>query len=205
MKRRTLDLFFSIGGVGIALLLLVLAIVFKQEGDFADNYVREQFAQQQIYFTPADSLTEEEAKFDCLVKYGQGDEAARLLDTGKKAECYANHYIGLHVEQIGGGLTYAQLGGPENEVKAKIAEAEDEGKDTTELQAELKKVQGQRETVFKGETLRGVLLTAYGFSVLGTKAALAATVAFVGAALMALLSIAGFIHYAKTPESELID
>lgn len=205
MKRRTLDLFFSVGGVGVAVLLLILGIILRQEANFADSYVKDQFGEQGIYFTPAENLTEEEAQADCLVKYGTGDEADRLLDTGPKAECYANEYIGLHVRQATGGLSYAQLGGPENELKAEIAAAEDAGEDTTSLEADLAKVQGQRETAFKGETLRGILLTAFGFSELGAKAALAATVAFIGAALMALLSIAGFIHYAKTPEHETID
>jgi hypothetical protein len=52
-------------------------------------------------------------------------------------------------------------------------------------------VSAQRETVFKGETLRGLLLTSYGFSEFGAKAGQAATVAFLASFLMLLLAIAG--------------
>jgi len=62
------------------------------------------------------------------------------------------------------------------------------------LKAELDKINGQRDTVFKGETLRGMLLTSYGFSIFGEKAALAALLAFIGAAVMALAGFAGFAH-----------
>jgi hypothetical protein len=56
--------------------------------------------------------------------------------------------------------------------------------------------------VFKGETLRGPLLTSYGFSVFGDKARQGATVAYLAAALLALLSIAGFVHALATPRDK---
>lgn len=205
MKRKTLDLAFSIGGLGIAVLLLIFGIVLRSEANFAEDYVRQQFAEQQIFFTPAEELTEEEAQAECLVEYGTGSEEERLLDTGSKAECYANEYIGLHLRQTTGGLSYAQLGDPQGELRAQIAEAEANGEDTEALEEELEAVSQQRETAFRGETLRGILLTAYGFSELGAKAGLAANVAFVGAAVMLLLSIAGFIHWSRVPEDQRID
>jgi hypothetical protein len=55
--------------------------------------------------------------------------------------------------------------------------------------------------VFKGETLRGVLLTSYGFSELGNKADQAASVIFLGVILLTALSIAGFVHALVTPKS----
>ncbi len=51
--------------------------------------------------------------------------------------------------------------------------------------------------MFKGETLRGLLLTSYGFSIFGDRAGLAANVCFAAFGLMVLLSIAGFIHAAS--------
>ena len=71
-----------------------------------------------------------------------------------------------------------------------------------DLQKQLAEVTAQRETVFKGETLRGLLLTSYGFSEFGTKAAQAATVAYIAAGLMFLLALAGLVHAARTPKSE---
>ena len=61
---------------------------------------------------------------------------------------------------------------------------------------------GQRETVFKGETLRGLLLTSFGFSEFGNKASQGAVVTYLAAALLALLSIAGFVHALVTPKTK---
>lgn len=205
MKRRTLDLAFSIGGLGIAVLLLIFGLVLKGEADFADEYVREQFTQQAIYFTPADELSAQEREADCLVEFGSGDEEARLLDSGEEAECYANEFIALHVFNATGGLSYAQLGAPQTEAREALAAAEAAGEDTAELQANLDAINGQRDTAFRGEMLRGVLLTAYGFSEIGEKAALASTIAFIGAAVMLALAIAGFIHWANTPPETRIE
>jgi hypothetical protein len=47
----------------------------------------------------------------------------------------------------------------------------------------------------------GLLLTTYGFSVFGAKAGQAAIVAYVAAALLALLGIAGLIHAFRTPST----
>jgi hypothetical protein len=70
-----------------------------------------------------------------------------------------------------------------------------------DLQKQLNDVTAQRETVFKGETLRGLLLTTYGFSEFGTKAGQAATVAYLAAALMFLLALAGLVHAFLTPNT----
>ena len=63
-----------------------------------------------------------------------------------------------------------------------------------EAQAAFDKVNGLRETMFKGETLRGLLLTVYGFSVFGEKAGLAMMICFIAGLVVLLLSIAGFVH-----------
>jgi hypothetical protein len=203
VKRRTLDIMFSIGGVAFAALLLVFGFVMQGQADFATTYVHDQLAEQKIFFTPSANLSEEEAQSACLVEYGTpSDQAARQMLTGKQAECYANDYIGLHLAAATGGMSYAELGGPQRELRTKVADAEAANDPAlADLQAQLAAVDGQRDTAFRGETLRGLLLTTYGFSILGDKAALAATVAFIGGAVLALLSIAGFIHAFTTPKS----
>ena len=70
------------------------------------------------------------------------------------------------------------------------------------LEKQLAEVSSQRDTVFKGETLRGLLLTSYGFSEFGTKAGQAATVAYLAAGLLLLLAIAGFLHALVTPRTK---
>jgi hypothetical protein len=198
MKRRTLDLLFSIGGVAIAALLLVAAIVLTSNAKFANNYVKDQLAAQHITFKTADTLTDEEKQSACLVKYAGQD-----LTTGKQAECYANNFIGLHLKGIANGQTYADLGDVQGQLRAQIATAQQNNDpNLTALQDQLTAVTAQRETVFKGETLRGLLLTSYGFSEFGHKAQQAALVAYIAAAVMLLLALAGFVHAIRTPASE---
>src|SRR5947209_6292949 len=181
MKRRTLDLLFSAGGVLLAVLLLAIGVVLTSNANFAKSYVHDQLSQQQITFKTAGTLTAEEKQSACLVQY-----AGQQLTTGKQAECYANEFIGLHLKSIAGGKTYAQLGDVQNDLKAKIAA----DASNTDLQKQLNDVNAQRETVFKGETLRGLLLTSYGFSEFGAKAGQAALVAYLAAGLLFLLGAA---------------
>ena len=194
MKRRTLDIAFSIGGALFAVLLLVLGLVLKNQADFASNYVKDQLSLQQITFAPEAGLNGEQDDAPCLIDY-----AGTVLDSGQKAECYANEYIAYHlVESAKGagyeGATYATLGTPQRELRTELAAAKEAGDDTTEIQASLDAVNALRETMFRGETLRGLLLTTYGFSIFGDRADLAALVCLIGAALLLLLSIAGFAH-----------
>jgi hypothetical protein len=199
MKRRTLDVLFSAGGLGLALLLFVLGAVMTSNANFAKGYVKDQLSAQKISFKPAAALTDEEKQSACLVKY-----AGQQLTTGKQAECYANDFIGLHVKSTADGLTYAELGGPQSDLRDELAAAE-KSNDTAaaaNLQTQLDEVTGQRDSLFRGETLRGLLLTSFGFSVFGVKGEQVASVAYLAAALLALLSIAGFVHAFKTGKNE---
>jgi hypothetical protein len=198
MKRRTLDIWFGLGGVVLAGLLLVAGLVLTSNANFANDYVKTQLSQQQITFKTASTLTDEEKKAACLVEY-----AGQQLTTGKQAECYANEFIGLHLKSTAGGKTYAELGTVQTELRTKVAAAQKANDPAlADLQKQLTDVNGQRETVFKGETLRGLLLTSYGFSEFGVKAGQAALVAYLAAALMLLLGLAGLVHAAVTPKTE---
>ena len=198
MKRRTLDILFSIGGVGLAALLLVIGVVMTSNANFSKKYVTDQLRQQKITFKTADTLTDEERQAPCLVKY-----AGQELATGKQAECYANSFIGLHVATTGKGRTYAQIGDDQTALRAQIAAAQKNGDaNVADLQKQLTDLTATRETVFKGETLRGVLLTSYGFSELGNKASQAAGVIYLGVVLLTALSLAGFVHAFVTPRSK---
>jgi hypothetical protein len=197
MKRKTLDVLFSGGLLVLAGLLLVAGLVLSANASFANNYVTDQLSQQNITFKTADALSDEEKQAECLVTY-----AGQTLTTGKQAECYAN-FIGLHLKSTANGQTYAELGMPQSQLRTQIAQAEvDNAPNLNDLQKQLADVTSQRETLFKGETLRGLLLTSYGFSEFGTKAGQAATVAYLAAGLMLLLAIAGFLHALVTPRSK---
>jgi hypothetical protein len=203
MKRRTLDIMFSAGGLGLAALALVLALVLTSNANFSRNYVKDQLSQQKITFKTADKLTPEEKAFTAEHTNGLVRYAGQQLTTGKQAEVYANEFIALHLQGIADGKTYAELGTVQNDLKAKIAAAESSNDPTLpDLQAQLAELSSARDTVFKGEMLRGALLSSFGFSVLGDKAGQGATVAFIVAALLALLSIAGFAHAFRTPTTK---
>jgi hypothetical protein len=202
MKRRTLDLIFSIGGGVMAILLLVLGLVLQNQANFAEDYVADQLAEQRITFTPEAGLSDEEKAADCLV-----ENAGEALTTGKQAECYANEYIGLHVAEINDGKTYSESSGASREAKAAADAATESAPDAPEtlaLVADADVAAAKVESLFRGETLRGLLLTTYGFSIFGERAGQAALVAFLIAAVLALASIAGFIHAIRTPEDERV-
>jgi hypothetical protein len=218
MKRRTLDIILSAGGLLLAIVLLVLGGVLQSQADFAKSYTSTQLAAQGINFTPVEGLNgaDQEPGGACLATY-----AGQPMTTGKQAECYANQYIALHMRESATGAgyegaTYASLGGVTRGISGKVAEAQKAlddataaGQPTTDLQAnldaltaELGKANGLRDTMFKGETLRGLLLTVYGFSVFGELAGIAAIAAFLGGVLLFVLSILGFLHAARTPKEK---
>ena len=197
MKRRTLDFLFSAGGLALAALLLVLGVVMTSNAAFAKDYVKGQLSEQNISFPAAADLTAEEKAQPCVVK-----NAGLALTTGKQAECYANDFIGLHIKDIADGQTYAGLGAPISALKAQIAALPADAPNRAALVSQQTAMTAQRESLFKGETLRGLLLTSFGFSVFGVKGGQAATVAYGAAGLLALLSLAGLVHALRTSKEE---
>ena len=196
LKRRTIDSVLI--GFG-----LVAVVVFAVAGglltwgyDFSADYVHDELASQNITFPSAEALTED-GRSD-LVKY-----ADEQLDTGKEAEAFAS-YINGHLEDVADGATYAELGGPEREARAAVTAAIEAGEPQAtidELQATSDQISGQRNTLFKGETLRGLLLSAYAWSTVGTIAGIAAIGAFIAAAVMAVLVALGMVHHHKVPKT----
>ena len=210
MSRRQLDFVFSGGGLVLAVLLLILGFVLADQGSFAHSYVKDQLGEQKITFTAADKLTDEEKGWKsgskCLTDY-----AGKLMETGKQAECYANFYIALHLETAATnagfpGETYATLGAIRTQLTADVAAAKAKN-DTDGAAAAQKKLDSAtslRSTAQTGETLRGLLLTSYGFSIFGEKASQVAIVAFILGAVMILLAAAGFVHAFRTAPDKLV-
>jgi hypothetical protein len=190
MKRRTLDIVFSIGGLLVALLLLVLGLVLQNQANFAHNYVKNQLTEQKITFTPVAGLTDQEKQAACLVQ-----NAGKPLTTGKQAECYANRYIGLHVTEINGGKTYSQTSTDARALQAQATAAKQSGAaNAADLQTQYQATAAKATSLFQGETLRGLLLTSYGFSIFGDRARQAAWVCFLVALVLFLATVAGFVH-----------
>jgi hypothetical protein len=198
MKRRTLDILFSVGGVLLAVLLLVLSGVLKSNADFAKSYVHDQLSEQKITFTPADKLSPEEQASAALVA-----NAGKPLVTGSQAEVYANDYIALHLAAVNDGKTYSETSGDARALRAQATEAKDAGAaNAADLDQQATALEGKVQTLFRGETLRGLLLTSYGFSIFGDKAMQAAWVAFIAAIVLLVASIFGFVHAFRTSKTE---
>ena len=143
---------------------------------------------------PDQAALEAEGRQD-LVGY-----AGEQVTTGAEAQAYAG-YIGHHLEGVADGATYADLGGPERAAKADVQAAKDSGATDTavaELQTKADDITNQRNTLFKGETLRGLLLSTYAWSTIGRIALIAATFAFVAGAAVMVLVVLGFMHRRKT-------
>ena len=195
LKRRTIDSVLIGIGVVATLVFAVAGGLLTWGYNFSSDYVGDELSSQNITFPSADALKEEGR--DDLLEF-----AGSKLDTGDEAEAYAS-YINGHLAGIADGATYADLGTPEREAKAAVTAAQEANEPQAtidELQAKADAVSGQRNTLFKGETLRGLLLSAYAWSTVGTIAGIAAIGAFVAAVLMAILVVLGFVHHRKTPK-----
>ena len=116
-----------------------------------------------------------------------------------KPQAYAS-FIDGHLAGIADGATYADLGAVERAATTAVEEAEAAGADeatVSDLQADADAVAGQRNSLFKGETLRGLLLSTFAWSTIGQIAGIAALVAFVAAGAMIVLVGLGIIHRRK--------
>ncbi len=193
LPRRTIDTILIGVGAVMMVVFLVAGGLLTWGYNFSNDYVTKELSSQNISFPPADAL-KEEGRDDLLEFAGQ------RLTTGDQAEGYAS-FINGHLQHIADGATYADLGGPETAANNAVKDAIAAGAPQDEvdaLKATAAGVSGQRNTLFKGETLRGLLLSAYAWSTVGTIAGLAAIGAFVAAAIMAVLVLLGVVHHRRT-------
>ena len=172
-KRKGTDKLLTSLGMLVTITLVVLGGLALWAYAFTNTNVQNQLAQQNIYFPEKGSKALDDPQIKpYLEKY-----AGQQLLTGPQAKAYADHYINVHLQEVAGGQTYAEVSG-----KA----LKDPGN---------AKLQQQANTLFKGETLRGLLLgDAYAFSVVGQLALVAAIVCFSAAALMSIFVLLGVWH-----------
>ena len=185
MRRRTFDALATMAGVVLAVVLAVGGGLLLWGHSVISSDVHTQLAAQKIVFPPANSAPIKElpaADAAAMNAYG-----GQLMTTGAQAGTYANHFIAVHLSKIGGGQTYSQLSAKSLAQPKNTALAE------------------QVQTMFRGETLRGLLLNAYGWWQMGQIMLISAFVAFGAAGLFLILSGLGFWHLRRaTPESEVL-
>jgi hypothetical protein len=193
MRRKTFDQIVTFVGFVLAALLLVAAGLLNWGATFATGAVGEQLVAQKI--TMPGSNGDPAASKEVIDFFAAN--ADKIMTTGKQAQMYADHYIQFHLNAM---PTYAEAS-TANRAASGLAAADPTNAD---LQADAAKKAAIVETVFKGQSLRGMLLNAYAFWELGQIASISAMVALAGALLMLLLSIAGLIHIRRTPEDATI-
>jgi hypothetical protein len=175
-NRKSIDITLTLLGAVITVVLLMAGLLGTYAYRFATNQVHDQLAAQKVYFPPKGSAALDPKEFPGLQKY-----AGQLVDNGPKAKAYADEFIAVHLEKIAGGKTYAEVS---EEARANPDD---------------KTLAAKKQTLFQGETLRGLLLgSGYGYWTFGVIAGYAAIGAFVGAAVMAVLVLLGLRQIRRT-------
>lgn len=145
--------------------LMVIGVLAIAGGSYDKQVVHDQLTPQKIFFPPAGSPA---------LLPGVKQYAGQQLVNGDQAKAYANNFINVHLSKIAGGQTYSQVSA------AAIA-----APNNTKLAAE-------KATLFQGETLRGLLLGAWGWSMIGTIATLAGIILLLLGAVLLLLPLANW-------------
>ncbi len=192
MKRKNFDKIVTAVGFGITVILFVGAGLLNWGASFAQDSVKNQLDNQNISFPAAAEMPK--ATKAQLAKWSE-----MKVTTGEMARDYSDLYIWEHMK----GASIAAVGKPAtySEVSGMYMGLTRGGSTDT---AQIAKLGDLRQTLFMGNTLRGMLLTAYAFGTLGVIASYGAIAALAGGVVMLLLSIAGLVHIRRTPESVTI-
>ena len=185
MSRRVFDILTSSAGVVVVVVLVIAGGLLTWGHSFASTNVRNQLAQQQISFPPQAAFAHPKAGTEITPSMipSVSKYAGQPLLTGQQAKVYANDFIAVHLSEMPYGGVYS-----------KISAAAQKNKTSVPLKT-------LEQTSFQGTTLRGLLLEAYGFSVIGTVMLFGAIAAFILAAVMSVLVGLGVWH-ARRPEAE---
>ena len=183
MRRKTFDVLASVAGLVLAAVLAVGGGLMLWGHNFVDNQVSSQLTAQKIVF-PVKTNPEFKA-LPAADAAAMGQYAGQMLTTGAQAKVYADNFIAFHLSKMGG--TYSQLSAQ------------------SLAQPNNTKLAAMATTVFKGTTLRGMLLNAYAFWQMGVIALWGAIVSFIGAGLLLVLSLLGFVHAGRvSPTTEFM-
>jgi hypothetical protein len=159
---------------GAAAGMIVLGVVSIVGGTYDHQVVRDQLGPQKITFPKP-------ATYPDLKRY----EGQQVL-TGAQAKVYAEDQIGRDMNKISAGKTYSQVsgewiaGGMKNE-----------------------KLAGERTTLFMGETLKGLLLNAWGWAQIGSIAILAGILLIVFGCILFVLPVLNWrLNLRREPQTE---
>ncbi|HEY7667309.1 MAG TPA: hypothetical protein VIE12_04205 [Actinomycetota bacterium] len=172
MDRKVWDQMVSSAAAVVAVVLIVLGGLAIFGGNFAQDNVTDRLEPQNVTFPPYEAMSPEE-------QAAVGDFAGQQVVNGEQAKAFSD-YIAGHLEGVNEGATYSETS----------AAAREEGLDP-DTAAEL---QAKADTLFKGETLRAILLNAYGWWTVATIALYAGYVMVAAGIVLGILAIFGFRH-----------
>ena len=192
MKRKNFDKIVTAVGFGLTIFLFTAAGLLNWGASFSSDSVRSQLENQNISFPALDAMPTPTK--DALAKW-----AEMPVINGEMARDYSDLYIWEHMKAasiaaVGKPATYSEVSGMYMGLVR--------GGSTDS--AEIAKLADLRQTLFMGNTLRGMLLEAYAFGTMGVIASYGAIAAFVGAIVMLLLSLAGLMHIRRTEDGVTI-
>jgi hypothetical protein len=184
MSRKIFDILASSAGVVVVVVLVIAGGLLTWGHSFVNSNVHNQLAQQQIYFPPKAAFDHPKAGTEITPSMipSVSQYAGQQLLTGDQAKVYADDFIAVHLSEMPYSGVYSKVSA------ASLAKPTDA------------KLQGLSQTVFRGTTLRGLLLEAYAFSTVGTIMLWGAVASFIAAAAMSVLVGLGFWHAHKTSE-----
>lgn len=137
-------------------------------GSFTTGQIHDELSAQGIYFPTADQIKTGGALDPAEFPQEIRDQAGNQVTDGNQARIYANDFLAKHLQGVAGGLTYATIGPKLSAANAALAAASKTDPNYATLQANVATLTGQRATLFQGETLRSMLLNAYGWWTVGT-------------------------------------
>ena len=175
MDRKGWDRLVSWSGLVVAIVLILVGAMAVYGGNFGQQNVRDRLEPQMVQFPPYDAMTPTEQQ-------EVGSFAGQQVVNGVQAEAFAR-YIAGHLAEVNGGQTYAQTSAA--------------ARDPNTPKAEAAKLTGLADVLFKGETLRSILLNAYGWWTVATIALYAGYVMILAGIVMLVLAILGFRHMRK--------